>query len=239
MYAFPSGRLVEVVHRLWETSVYCERWILRSYAEKNNAEWLFKCRELVRSRGASLIFVATLGPPLLLNLQRKQPICSLLFDNFVLYFQGTSTNIVKSSDRSYEAAHLAMTYTGLCCLLILGDDLSRVNKAAVIDGVRQLQQPNGSFRGTTDNEADMRFVYCAACISYILNDFSGIDLERMVKYILDSLAYDGGLGQGPGLESHGGSTFCGVAALHLTSTISALSSQQVPYIFVTLVGRYT
>lgn len=73
----------------------------------------------------------------------------------------------------------------------------------------------------------MRFIYCAACISYILNDFGGIDLDRMVNYILDSINYDGALGQGPGLESHGGSTFCGIAALHLTRTQDALSPIQV------------
>lgn len=34
-----------------------------------------------------------------------------------------------------------------------------------------------------------------------------------LHYILQS--YDGGIGQGPGLESHGGSTFCAVASLFL------------------------
>lgn len=29
----------------------------------------------------------------------------------------------------------------------------------------------------------MRFVYCAAVISYMLNDFSGIDIDKAVNYI--------------------------------------------------------
>jgi len=29
----------------------------------------------------------------------------------------------------------------------------------------------------------MRFVYCAACICYILQDWSGMDIERTMNYI--------------------------------------------------------
>lgn len=45
----------------------------------------------------------------------------------------------------YEDGHIAMTYTALCCLLILGDDLSRVNKKAVIDGLKSVQLKNGRY----------------------------------------------------------------------------------------------
>lgn len=32
-------------------------------------------------------------------------------------------------------------------------------------------------------ERDVRFIFCAAAISYILNDWSGIDIENTVKYL--------------------------------------------------------
>lgn len=38
-----------------------------------------------------------------------------------------------------------MTYTGLCCLIILGDDLSRVNKEACLAGLRALQLEDGRY----------------------------------------------------------------------------------------------
>lgn len=38
-----------------------------------------------------------------------------------------------------------MTYTGLASLIVLGDDLSRVNREAVITGVRALQQEDGRY----------------------------------------------------------------------------------------------
>ena len=33
----------------------------------------------------------------------------------------------------------------------------------------------------------MRFVYCACCICYMLNDWSGIDLDMTVDYIKKSM----------------------------------------------------
>lgn len=43
----------------------------------------------------------------------------------------------------YDSGHVAMTYTGLCSLLILGDDLSRVNRQACLAGLRALQLEDG------------------------------------------------------------------------------------------------
>ena len=40
------------------------------------------------------------------------------------------------------------------------------------------------------SENDMRFIFCASCISYILNDWSGMNIEHAVKYIKDSLVSD-------------------------------------------------
>ncbi len=45
----------------------------------------------------------------------------------------------------YDSGHVAMTYTGLACLLILGDDLSRVCKEACLEGLRALQLEDGRF----------------------------------------------------------------------------------------------
>lgn len=129
----------------------------------------------------------------------------------------------------YDTSHIAMTYTALACLLILGDDLRRVNKAAVLAGVRRLQLPNGSFYSTAEgSENDMRFVYCAACVCYMLQDWSAINTEKAAEFVRTSQGYDCGIGQGPFLESHGGSTFCGIAALTLMGKLdSAFSRSQL------------
>lgn len=49
----------------------------------------------------------------------------------------------------------------------------------------------------------MRFVFTAVAVCFILNDFSTINIPQMLDYIKKSVSYDGGIGQGPGLESHG------------------------------------
>jgi geranylgeranyl transferase type-1 subunit beta len=56
-------------------------------------------------------------------------------------FIGVSPTTDKSC--SYDCSHIAMTYTALACLIILGDDLKRVNKKAILEGLKALRQPDG------------------------------------------------------------------------------------------------
>nr|XP_020755668.1 geranylgeranyl transferase type-1 subunit beta [Odocoileus virginianus texanus] len=89
----------------------------------------------------------------------------------------------------YDSGHIAMTYTGLSCLVILGDDLSRVNKEACLAGLRALQLEDGSFCAVPEgSENDMRFVYCASCICYMLNNWSGMDMKKAISYIRRSMS---------------------------------------------------
>ncbi|GAB1599929.1 geranylgeranyl transferase type-1 subunit beta-like [Argonauta hians] len=139
-------------------------------------------------------------------------------------FRGSSSNgnpfhPEKDNDSSsipFDSGHIAMTYCALLSLLILGDDLSRINRKGIMAGLKHLQIKDGSYRPVPEGgENDMRFIYCAACICHILDDWTGMNRDLAISYIKSSLSYDGGIGQGPGLESHGGPTFCAVAALSL------------------------
>ncbi|PKC04350.1 protein geranylgeranyltransferas-like protein type I beta subunit [Rhizophagus irregularis] len=126
----------------------------------------------------------------------------------------------RESRLPFDAANLAMTYTALTSLLILGDDLSRVNRSSIINSLKYLQKDDGSFTQTYQGmESDMRFLYCAVVISYILNDFSGINIEKAIDYIKNSQSYDFGIGQGPGEESHGGSTYCAISSLYMLNKL--------------------
>ncbi|KAG7223471.1 hypothetical protein INR49_015575 [Caranx melampygus] len=127
----------------------------------------------------------------------------------------------------YDSGHVAMTYTGLCSLLILGDDLSRVNKQACLAGLRALQLEDGSFYAVPEgSENDIRFIYCAASICYMLDDWSGMDIQKAIEYIRGSLTYDNGFGQGAGRESHGGWTYCAIASLCLMGRLEEALSQR-------------
>jgi geranylgeranyl transferase type-1 subunit beta len=52
-------------------------------------------------------------------------------------------NCENDSMRKLTVGHLAMTYSSLCSLVILGDDLSRVNKIAILKSIKHLQNDDG------------------------------------------------------------------------------------------------
>ena len=39
----------------------------------------------------------------------------------------------------------------------------------------------------------MRFLFCACAISYMLNDWSGVDVDRAIKFIKNCRSYDGAI----------------------------------------------
>ncbi|KAH3757593.1 protein geranylgeranyltransferase type I beta subunit [Pelomyxa schiedti] len=109
--------------------------------------------------------------------------------------------------------------------VILGDNFSRVDVHAITSALHALQKPNGSFVAVAvpgAGECDVRFVYCACVISSLLNDWSGVNKEAAISFILATQTYDGGFGQQPGQESHGGSTYCAVASLALMGELQRL-----------------
>ncbi|KAF9585447.1 Geranylgeranyl transferase type-1 subunit beta [Lunasporangiospora selenospora] len=116
----------------------------------------------------------------------------------------------------YDTAHITMTYAALVSLLILGDDLSRVAKEPIVRALKKLQQPNGCYIPCiTDFEPDLRFLFCAAAISYILDDWSGMDREAAIRFIHECQTYEHAFSQSPRQEAHGGTTYCAVATLGL------------------------
>ncbi|PAV59412.1 hypothetical protein WR25_03533 [Diploscapter pachys] len=119
-----------------------------------------------------------------------------------------------------DCANLAQTYSALATLAILGDDFSRVDRDGILKTIRKSQKEDGCFWGQgLDSESDMRFVYCAAAICHILADDSAIVWQRLGEFIKSSRNYDGGIGQGPGDESHGGSSYCAIASLALSNRL--------------------
>lgn len=145
--------------------------------------------------------------------------------------QGSSTlNIDNAPEccglEAYRWGHLAITYTGIAILVALGDDLSRLDRKAIIEGVAAMQREDGSFSATIEgSEHDMRFVYCAAAICAMLNDWGKVDRRKMADYILKSIRYDYGISQHYEMESHGGTTFCAIASLELSDQLDVLTPE--------------
>ncbi|KAF1765817.1 hypothetical protein GCK72_005770 [Caenorhabditis remanei] len=122
----------------------------------------------------------------------------------------------------YDEANLAQTYSALLSLAILGDDLKRVDRQAILKTVKNAQRDNGCFWSQgVGSESDMRFVFCAVAICKILDGEKEevINWVKLSEFLKSSLNIDGGIGQAPGDESHGGSTFCAIASLALSNRL--------------------
>ena len=133
----------------------------------------------------------------------------------------------------WDPANIAGTYFAIVSLIILGDDLKRVQRQKTLEWIGRLQHPDGSFgellagNGSVDGGQDVRFCFLAALICRILDsgdvqDAFGpyIDQEDLAKFVLTSKvcsicalsslwllteqqAYDGGMARKPYCESHG------------------------------------
>jgi geranylgeranyl transferase type-1 subunit beta len=119
-----------------------------------------------------------------LQLERGGFICSSLYRS--------------DSKSNYSIPHIVFSYSAINCLKILGDDLSRLNKKALIDSVVKCQRPDGSFSSfhNTD-EADLRFVYAAVAICTLVGDTTSIDIPLIEQYVRSCYNFDGGFGLRP------------------------------------------
>ncbi|RDX70422.1 Geranylgeranyl transferase type-1 subunit beta [Mucuna pruriens] len=138
-------------------------------------------------------------------------------------FHGSKTSQFPPDENGvliHNNSHLASTYCAIAILKIVGYELSNLESESIVTSMRNLQQPDGSFIPIhTGGETDLRFVYCAAAISFMLDNWSGMDKEKAKDYILRCQSYDGGFGLVPGAESHGGGTYCAIASLRLMGFI--------------------
>ncbi|XP_065870763.1 geranylgeranyl transferase type-1 subunit beta isoform X2 [Euphorbia lathyris] len=176
------------------------------------------------SDASPLLPIAGNQPPhsrLLRHLRPRHPSCSPSRQFYGFHGSRSSQFPPDSNGVSINnLSHLASTYSALAILKTLGYNLSNINSRSILMSMRNLQQPDGCFLPIhIGAESDVRFIYCAAAICFMLEDWSGMDKEKAKEYILNCQSYDGGFGMVPGSESHGGGTFCSVASLRLMGFI--------------------
>lgn len=91
----------------------------------------------------------------------------------------------------WDPANLPATFFALCSLLILGDDLSRVDRQKCLQWLVRLQRPDGSFGETLVNDTinggtDSRFGYCATGVRYVLRGTYEGDMDACPDINLDN-----------------------------------------------------
>lgn len=156
--------------------------------------------------------------------------CGFIGSPYLGHLKVTTSNSDSASNNialPYIQGHLAMTYTSLAILKSLEIGYDNIDKNSIIKGLKFLQKENGVFSATFNGcECDMRFVYCACAISYLLDDWSGLDTDQVYEYIDNCITYEGGIALIPGAEAHGGSTYCGTASLALMDKLKDLNEEK-------------
>ena len=66
-----------------------------------------------------------------------------------------------------------------------------------------------------NGEVDMRGTYCALVVAKLTNIYTPEIFKDAEKWISKCQTWEGGFGGCPGMEAHGGYTYCGLASLVL------------------------
>lgn len=114
-------------------------------------------------------------------------------------FSGTDFGAERrtADNEAWDPANIPATFFALINLLILGDDLTRVQRRACLEWLPRVQRADGSFGevlgadGNVEGGRDLRYCCCAAGIRYILRgragrgvrDVEDIDVPRFISFI--------------------------------------------------------
>ncbi|XP_052327389.1 protein farnesyltransferase subunit beta isoform X6 [Oncorhynchus keta] len=139
-----------------------------------------------------------------------------------------------------QAAHLAPTYAAVNALCIIGtqEAYNIIDREKLLSFLFSVKQPDGSFVMHIGGEVDVRSTYCAASVASLTNIMTPTLFQDTPTWIVSCQNWEGGLGGVPGLEAHGGYTFCGTAAmvilgkehmLDLKSLLRWVASRQMRY----------
>ena len=116
-----------------------------------------------------------------------------------------------------QLPHLAPTYAAVCALCILGtkESFDVIDRPKLKSFLYSCRTPEGAFIMHRDGEVDIRGAYCAVVAAYLTNIMTPDLFDGTAEWIAKCQTYEGGFSGEPGLEAHGGYTFCGYAALIL------------------------
>ncbi|XP_055879773.1 protein farnesyltransferase subunit beta-like [Biomphalaria glabrata] len=115
--------------------------------------------------------------------------------------------------------HLAPTYAAVNALCILANVTNKVfdviNREKLYNYLMRMKTKEGAFKMHDGGEVDIRGVYCAVSVARLTNILTKELSDGVADFITRCQTYEGGFSGYPGLEAHGGYTFCGIAALVL------------------------
>ncbi|KAL1129900.1 hypothetical protein AAG570_012844, partial [Ranatra chinensis] len=119
-----------------------------------------------------------------------------------------------------QYAHLAPTYAAVNALCSLGttEAYKIIDRKNLLKFLWSVRVGDGSFSMHIDGEVDIRSVYCALVVAKLTNIYNDKLFENSAEWIARCQTYEGGFSCTPGMEAHGGYSFCGIASLYLLSS---------------------
>lgn len=113
--------------------------------------------------------------------------------------------------------HIASTYAAVQALCTIGTEeaFRVIDREALQRFLMSLRLDDGSFRMHSDGEVDIRGVYCVLAVARLTNVYLPEMFKGTDDWIAKCQTWEGGFGGCPGMEAHGGYTYCGVASLVL------------------------
>ncbi|KAB7500745.1 Protein farnesyltransferase subunit beta [Armadillidium nasatum] len=116
-----------------------------------------------------------------------------------------------------QYSHLAPTYAAVCALAIIGtkEAFDSIDRNSLSKFLWRMKTDEGAFMMHESGEIDIRGVYCAVSVARLTNIYTEDLFRNTSHWVLSCQTYEGGFSGSPGLEAHGGYTFCGLAALTL------------------------
>ncbi|XP_005106363.1 protein farnesyltransferase subunit beta [Aplysia californica] len=115
--------------------------------------------------------------------------------------------------------HLAPTYAAVNALCILANITEKVldviDRQKLYEYLMRMKTEDGAFKMHDGGEVDIRGVYCALSAARLTNIMTKELVEGTADFITRCQTYEGGFAGFPGMEAHGGYSFCGIAALVL------------------------
>ncbi|XP_019865145.2 protein farnesyltransferase subunit beta [Aethina tumida] len=116
-----------------------------------------------------------------------------------------------------QLSHLAPTYAAVNALVLLGTEEAYkvIDRVKLKEYLLRMHQPNGAFTMHHGGEEDIRGAYCALSVASLTGILSDDIFKNTAEWIVSCQTYEGGFAGCPGMEAHGGYSFCGLAALIL------------------------
>lgn len=115
-----------------------------------------------------------------------------------------------------QLPHLATTYAAVAALVTIGSEsaLSLIDRNRMRNFLyRMKNSSSGGFRMHEEGETDIRGTYCAIAVASILQILDEEITDKVGEYVKSCQTYEGGIAGEPGMEAHGGYSYCGLAAL--------------------------